>query len=65
MPKFPSIDCVGLVWDSEESLAVCLVYHSPRAQADSLLSLLVALEFQGHKFLMTSTDQIQGYGLDF
>lgn len=40
MPNIPSTDCIDLFCGSEESVAVCLVYHSHRALADSLPSLM-------------------------
>lgn len=44
VPKITAIDCVGLVWGTEESLAVCLVCCLPScAPAACLLNLLEAV----------------------
>ena len=40
VPMIPGIECVGLVWDTVESLAICLVYRPPNAPADVLPNLL-------------------------
>lgn len=37
---FPSIECVGLEWNSKESLAIWLVYQPPNAPAETMLNLL-------------------------
>uniref|UniRef100_A0A670I2H7 Reverse transcriptase domain-containing protein n=1 Tax=Podarcis muralis TaxID=64176 RepID=A0A670I2H7_PODMU len=42
-PSIPGIECVGLVWGSEESLAVWLVYQPPSAPAATLSGLLEAV----------------------
>uniref|UniRef100_A0A670K1W5 Reverse transcriptase domain-containing protein n=1 Tax=Podarcis muralis TaxID=64176 RepID=A0A670K1W5_PODMU len=42
-PSIPGIECVGLVWGSEESLAVWLVYRPPSAPAATLSGLLEAV----------------------
>lgn len=39
VPKTSSIECIGLVWNTVVSLAVCVVHHPPRAPADILILL--------------------------
>lgn len=43
MPKIASIECFSLVWESEKSMAICLVYCLPKAPADALQGLLEAI----------------------
>lgn len=42
-PEISGINCVGIMWDPEECLAVCLVYYMPTTLSDNLLSLLEAV----------------------
>lgn len=50
-PKIFSIDCVGLMLDAEESLAVWLVYQPPSAIPDSLSNLLEVVAGWAMEFL--------------
>lgn len=42
-PKIAGINCVGLVWEAEESLTIWLVYQLPSTPADTLSGLLEAV----------------------
>lgn len=50
VPKITGTDCVGLVWDSEGSMVICLVYGLPSIPADGLLNLLEAVAKWGLRF---------------
>lgn len=42
-PTIVKTECVGLVWEAEESLAICLGYHLPNAPDNALPGLLEAI----------------------